>query len=354
MKDIPQAIILQGIQNFKLTDVALLVLLDYDWLLTFLDELEIVWTRPFTLPKLFFFLARYLAIATQLLQVHFGFDSQPDVSDCGHMADAIVPLSVLIFIFTESLMLLRTSAFYRGNKKVFFVIYSFYTSCCVAGVIAITVWTQNVHSTLLHHMGPIIGPSCGLQDSNDAVIVCIVGVLLGWELVITVLAFFSSWFEVRQLHRLHPVTMGPYTFKSLFQHLWNRGFIFYLCTVFVTLINLGLLIQDDESVFPGLLLSTERAAHSLAATNLILFTRSRSKNSRDSNDYADSITEVGHHDPDSKDTVELEERPNVRLSISDLEHQSHHSTSRMLDRLTLSVIPPIINVLPPSPTASHN
>jgi len=347
---------LEAVGEFKIVDIALFSLLVWDWIISFDDELSVVWMGSFTLPKFCFVVARYLTLATQSVQLSFGITINQERKCHIPLVASIIIMSFGIFIFTEALMLMRTIAFYRGKKKVYFLIFFMFIISCLAGIISLVFWVRDLRA--FTGSFELDGVACNIASKNQAIILGTFGVLLAWEAIISGLVLRRSWVEsyryCKHCGNESGLRMG-YTFWDL---LYKHGFVFYLCTLGITVINLVLLIRGEDTIINAILLSAERTMHSLAATRLILFTRLQSQPSI-GDDTETTITgdvPLEEFDADHGD----EEDEDGKMDYSDSEHpQSELEEIEPLPRrsnLAISVphsemLGPAINVLPPSPTA---
>jgi len=215
------------------------------------------------------------------------------------------------------------------------------------------------------------GTICDIAAKNRVLILGTFVVLFAWETIITALVFRRAWVESFLCCRHCGNSTGSRMQGSLWALLYNHGFLFYLCTLVVTAANFALLVDGGKGRLDSLFLSGERTIHALSATRLILFTRLQSQSSTDTNTSLATdlqLEELGgdhhhhHHyeEPDDEDgKADYSDSEQPANTLSEIEEENElelpslpgtRSSSRT-QVVTRELPGPIINVLPPSPTA---
>jgi hypothetical protein len=106
---------LLGNYEFHTSNYALLV---YDYMLTFGEEVEKMWSRPFTLPTLLFYINRYVThFQFIIIQVAF-HETTWSVSMCNRYVKFAGASTTSLVAVAELIMILRVYALYLGNKKI--------------------------------------------------------------------------------------------------------------------------------------------------------------------------------------------------------------------------------------------
>jgi len=290
------------------------------------------------------------------------------------MIAGLIIMTIGIFIFTESLMLLRTIAFYRGNMKVYSLIFSLFIVSCIAGVISLIIWVHSLRATLRNMFTDPDDTICDLALKNQILILGTFAVLLTWETIITALVLRQAWVESLLCCRHCDNSTGTRTQGSFWGLLYKHGFLFYFCTLAITVINFALTVHGEINRLNSLFLSVERTIHTVAATRLILFTRLQNKSSTDMRtSFATDLQleELAgdhhhhhhhyHHQEESDEDAKMDysDSEHLQNTLSEIEEidetglssPSETRSSSRTEVVTREVLGPTINVLPPSPTA---
>ncbi|KAA1478232.1 hypothetical protein DENSPDRAFT_661922 [Dentipellis sp. KUC8613] len=122
MVDLPERIDIAQSQAVSYSEVACVVLLTYDTLITFSDEVEYIWKRQWTHPKVFYILARYIPLLVQLALLALNVNGSSGLHwvlvDCRKWM--ILQASVLQITITtvDAILLLRVYALYNRSRAL--------------------------------------------------------------------------------------------------------------------------------------------------------------------------------------------------------------------------------------------
>lgn len=252
-------------------DVAVTALMLHEYSITFASEVKYIWSARWNAPKVLYFITKYLALISQIIQINYSVRFNVSSESCVTLVRLQSALTYIVFVVTEALLLLRTSAMYKTRRAVFPALALLYFASMIAGIIVLAMWTTKIHFQLAP--SPKLIPGCSFSHGNPVILIAF-AILAAWEFTIFILASAKGWME-------HTSTGA-----SLLKIFYKDGFQFYIYSACVTIINIVVLFAASPE-YIGLILSLERSAHAICATRLLLHVRSVSQHtSNDTEDVA--------------------------------------------------------------------
>ncbi|KDQ55170.1 hypothetical protein JAAARDRAFT_37700 [Jaapia argillacea MUCL 33604] len=112
----------EGLQAVNRSSVAALVFLFYDIVLTFDDEVNLIWSRPWSYTKFLFFYVRYMAAATQVSALFVTAEISPHFTYTQHQCliwevwQGVASMSLIMAV--DVVLILRVHALYSGNPTI--------------------------------------------------------------------------------------------------------------------------------------------------------------------------------------------------------------------------------------------
>ncbi|KAF8121556.1 hypothetical protein EV363DRAFT_480209 [Boletus edulis] len=245
-----------GLQISKYFNVGGMAILAYDYVITLEDEARWVWGRKWDVTRFVFTVSRYLPFVGVGLTGYAAFRtaSQP----CPPSLEENI-IHILGIIAAEVLLLLRTYAFWQGDKRV---LYGLVAYACVT--IGAAVATNVTPTHLLPEGNPI--PGCLLVSGRNSTFVYLF--LLIFEIVILCLTAYKRFHSYRDV-------------SSAIVYATYRDSMFYIaCIIFVTFANVIL-----DGIFPtqfsNLLDIPQITLHSVLASRILFNLRKSSVDPRE-------------------------------------------------------------------------
>ncbi|KAN0082566.1 hypothetical protein V8E55_008361 [Tylopilus felleus] len=206
---------LAGLQTSKYFNIAGMAILIFDYVITLEDEARWVWGRKWDATRLVFTVSRYLPFAGTALTAYAALRSNSD--PCGPSSgQSSSVVHMLGIVAAEVLLILRTYAYWQGNKLVLYGLLA-YCAVTIAGAIGISaVQTQLIP-------GAQSPPGCYLTAGRDGTLLALL--LLVFEMVIlflTVYKHFRSYRDVR---------------ISIVHTLYRDGMFYIACIILITFAN---------------------------------------------------------------------------------------------------------------------
>jgi hypothetical protein len=223
--------------------------------ITLEDEARWVWGRNWDATRVVFTVSRYLPFAGAAMTAYSALRSNSD--PCGPSSgQSSTIVHILGIIAAEVLLILRTYAYWQGNKSVLYGLLA-YGAVTIAGAIGISVVpTQFIP-------GAQSPPGCYLTAGRDGTLVYLF--LLVFEMVIlflTVYKYFRSYRDMR---------------ISIMYTVYRDGMLYIVCIILITFANTIL-----DGVFPiqfsDLLDIPQITLHSVLASRIMFNLRKSAYN----------------------------------------------------------------------------
>ncbi|KAI5115226.1 hypothetical protein M0805_001263 [Coniferiporia weirii] len=236
----------------------------YDWLITFCDEVDLVWYSKWNSGKLLFFATRYLAFvdsATFLTQVRMNvcansFAKRLRVSlEVVSLRVTIIPpdLTILGVVFAELLMITRVYALWGSSRPILL-----FLTCSIGVVITVILIIKDEN---LVYGPPALGlPPCTLTYMNTKPYYTAFALLMVLECIVMLLTFWKGivhcW-QISTIYGKQRLIDGALYFSLLFA---------LSATNFVVLLR-GRFYNGN---YHGILTGVQRMLHSVVMSRMIL------------------------------------------------------------------------------------
>jgi len=205
--------------------LASLVLLFYDYLCTFDQEVKRVWLRPCSLGKSLFFLNRYLPLFSLTL-VYLGFKIGLSAAGCRRLYTTTAWLSRFEISVAQAILYLRTIALWARNRWILRSLVVLWMSIAVPSILVTKTYTDSLRF-YAGHLEPFKG--CIVVNTNPIIFVAYV-LLLVSETTVVILTMIRAYKHLRHSN-------------SWWVHqLYARGFLFYFYLLGFTLLNMTFII----------------------------------------------------------------------------------------------------------------
>ncbi|KAN0087854.1 hypothetical protein V8E55_006475 [Tylopilus felleus] len=128
---------LAGLQTSKHFNVSGMAILMFDYVITLEDEARWVWGRTWDATRLVFTVSRYLPFADAAMTAYVALrsNSEPCGPSSGQSSSIVHMLGI---IAAEVLLVLRTYAYWQGNKRVLYGLLA-YGGVTIAGAVGISI-----------------------------------------------------------------------------------------------------------------------------------------------------------------------------------------------------------------------
>ncbi|KAI0045044.1 hypothetical protein FA95DRAFT_173081 [Auriscalpium vulgare] len=228
-------------------------LLVWDWLCTFDQEVEYVWSGSWNLGQVLFLLNRYPPFIDTFISLHLLTAVRISAEQCKRQFTAVTWLITSGVLISEFILLLRTYAIWERRRWVLIL------CCSIAAFLyapAILVTELEVKSLRFADARTDGRPGCALEHAGSIIFISYVLLMIS-ETIIFVLTAIKA---VQHLRR----TRSPMVVA-----LYRDGVLFYFYILIVTLANVIVPVAAP-SAFANWLATPQRALHSIMCTRVLL------------------------------------------------------------------------------------
>lgn len=231
---------------------ASLTVLAYDYLCTFKQEVDYVWSCPWAPALPLFYLNRYLPFVDQviLLQLQVSVNSRQACLIEGSLAICLFNIGSII---SQTIIILRTIAFWGTNRFIGYAL-GFVAIC--SWIIAISIVTVLVASI---EYSPLDFPArgCPVRGASDKISALYITIFL-IELLIVILTAIKALSHVRQSR------------SSWVKEIYRDGLFFCVCMLCITFINIVVPRLCLPLELKGIFTLPQRVLHSIVCNRVVL------------------------------------------------------------------------------------
>ncbi|KAG0709684.1 hypothetical protein DFH29DRAFT_10556 [Suillus ampliporus] len=239
------------LQISKYANLGGLAILIYDYCITFQDEVQWGWSRPWGVTRVIFTISRYLPFVGTGMTAYTALRvSGPCVPN---LATEIIHTTSIVA--AEGLLVLRTWAFWQRSRRVLIGLLTF------SAVTTITATVVNASPNLIPGGEAI--PGCYFESSRNTVVVY--SILALFESVILILTAYKRFRNYRDSQ------------NSIVTTVYRDGMVYMLCIITITVTNVIV-----DSIFPigysNMFDALQIVLHSVLASRILF--RLQSSNDR--------------------------------------------------------------------------
>lgn len=255
-------------RTYQLFQGPSVLLLGYDYLLTFSDEIELVWAKEWSIPNIIFYFNRYLPFLDALLLLLGTFLNPSDAraqSTCSALYKGHAWLVSIGVNIAECLFIIRTYAIWDNQTVI------------AVGLLASLLGTFAVESFYLARVessfgfirspSPAVFPGCFPTQVDTSSATPAYLTLFIYETVVFLITFYKLLLRRLENHG------SP---SNLLKTLIRDGLTFYFLISAISLVNL-ILLRTLPAEYGLVLNSFHRFLHSILAARLILNLRRAAK-----------------------------------------------------------------------------
>ncbi|KAG2048252.1 hypothetical protein BDR06DRAFT_783732 [Suillus hirtellus] len=232
------------LQTVKYANLGSLAILVFDYCITFSEEVQCTWFKPWDLTRVIFIISRYLPFAGVGMTA---YDALRVSDQCTSAVEENI-VHVICIVAAEALLVIRTWAFWQKSRKLLIglVVYSVLT--IIAAIAA-----DSTPTMLIPGEEPPSG-TCYFESTRNATIVYLF--LAMYESVMLILNVYKRVHDYKNLRSRIVIT------------LYHDGMFYMLCILTVTLVNViigGALPSAYSNMFDSLQL----VVHSVLASRIL-------------------------------------------------------------------------------------
>ncbi|KAI0319444.1 hypothetical protein OF83DRAFT_790757 [Amylostereum chailletii] len=252
-------------QAFQYVQVAGMALFAYDSVILFTDEVNLIWKSRWTIPKVLYFLSRYVPFVDLSVNLYQTLaHPQPSPETC-HQLFIFVGWSMAVgMALSEVVMILRVYAMWDRSRSVLYGLGTLWLGLVATSLYLIDTATRTFSFIAIPFPGAsgchyTVGRSFRLATS----FLC----LLVMEIAIVTLMVWAAATRWR----------SRYVFKSFdmtFKKLYFDGVFFFVCLLALSTLNILLtFLIPDNPALTLIFVVPLRVAHAILSCRLLLNTR---------------------------------------------------------------------------------
>lgn len=244
---------LTKLQTAKYTNLGSLAILVLDYCITFSEEVQWTWSKPWDVIRIIFVISRYLPFAGVGMTA---YDALRVSDQCASTLEGNI-IHIIGIVAAEALLVIRTWAFWKKSKRLLIglLIYSMAT---VIGAAAMNILPN--HQLISTDVSMIPG-SCGFESSRNAALVY--AILALFECVILVLTAYKWFYDYRDSEIQ----------TSIVTTVYGGSMLYMMCIIAITVTNV--IIDAALPVgFTNIFDTLQLVIHSVLASRILFHLRS--------------------------------------------------------------------------------
>jgi len=242
-------------QTVTYVDLVAATLVIYDYVLTFRDEVELVWSTKWNIGKVLFVATRYPAFADTAMVLLHQF-AVLSARQCGFIYRAIGWMLGAGIGVAEIILTMRTIVIWRRSRVIMILL----PLLLVCFWVPLLWFLNEALSSLVFAPPPREGlPGCFLASQKNILFVCFI-LIMGFETVILALTLIKAVGHFRQAN------------STLVLVLFRDGIMNYIYLFILSVINVIVLLTAHHG-YSTLLTALQRVMHSILSARILLHLR---------------------------------------------------------------------------------
>lgn len=243
-----------GIQTSKYCNVAGLGVLIFDYFLTLEPEVRWTWNRRWNVIRVLFVISRYMAFAAAGMTAYAAIATRAN-EDCRHFSQASNAIHIICIVAAEGLLIIRTYAFWKQNKRLLAVLL-----VLAAISIACAVSITQVIGNLAAPPDPSAPPTsnCTFEAGRSSAIQY--GFLVAYELLLMSLTVFKRYQDYRDSN------------SRLVRAIFHGGVRYMTAIIFVSIVNILIMSVVPQS-YDEMMDVPQLVLHSMLASRVLFSLR---------------------------------------------------------------------------------
>ncbi|KAG2032570.1 hypothetical protein BDR03DRAFT_969739, partial [Suillus americanus] len=186
---------------FSYFTVAASIGLTYDWVLTFGQEVELIWRQRWSLMTFLYLIVRYVGIGYTVMDI---LSNVPTISmtdtSCLIINDAVNWMGEAVNVLLGVIMIARLHAMYQRSRKVLIFLVVIFMAIRIANVVMATIITMQTAGEEFVLSGTYL---CNFDYGGDSVLLIAMGWILDtvWEVLALCLAVWIAVKHFRELRK---------------------------------------------------------------------------------------------------------------------------------------------------------
>ncbi|KAF8890392.1 hypothetical protein BD779DRAFT_267657 [Infundibulicybe gibba] len=250
--------VVQDLRFVNYFDVASFTILVYNYILTFSQELDVIWMSRWTITKVFFVLTRYIPFFDMALLMYHLFSPDLRGHACSVVFQGTLWLFFICLVIAEGILTLRTWTIWGRSHPILNIVLP--VVFAMFGVSELSMMTVFAKSLIVGPGVPAPPPSCLVTGKTHAIVIC-------WTILMLHDAFMLA-VMVTQGFKTFPLYGNSGLFKVA-----QRDGITYYCYIFALSILNIVIVLTQSTNYLFLFAPLECVIHSVLTANIIFHIR---------------------------------------------------------------------------------
>ncbi|KAF8887424.1 hypothetical protein CPB85DRAFT_1441729 [Mucidula mucida] len=257
---------LEHMQIVTYFDVASTALLVHEYILTFEQEVTLIWPSAWNITKILYLLTRYLPFVDAVLVLWHQFTPNMPLDQCYLAYKSTGWMFTISFAMAEVILTIRTWAVWNRNRLLTFALPIFYIACWAPDFTFMGIFLDSMR----FGVPPIENfQGCLVTAGNPILSWCWI-LLMIYEGVMLLLMAIKAFGEFRNVHAGTPQLLAGILKDGILYYLY----LFVLSTINVVIIRVLPILQHD---FANLFSFFERVIHAVLTCRVIINIRVQAK-----------------------------------------------------------------------------
>ncbi|KLO08906.1 hypothetical protein SCHPADRAFT_588002 [Schizopora paradoxa] len=260
-------------------------LLFYDTVLCFGDDVQYIWKARWSAGKVLYIVARYFAFVDLTLLLIYSLDPSLSPSRCRIMYETSAWFQVVGVLVAEILLIIRTYALYQRNSYVLAYLICLELGLTIPSIIFINQSFGLMDCEFLNNFEVNAYFSSSLfyldiQSPAPTILPClpITEDTMTWFAFMCICIFDFNVSVLTVYKGFHQWSIGM-SRAPLVRTIYRDGGLYFICLFVVSLANVLLLKEKQDSAYYLLLIGLQRVLHAVLTSRLIINVRRASKES---------------------------------------------------------------------------
>jgi len=262
------------------TQVAMLTLLAYDYIISLPQEVSYMWFSNWSWIKILYLFSRYSPFLDTTLAIEEKLNPHNSLASCNRTMTFNTIFFGLGIGISDLILLIRTYAMYQKSRKVLLFLVLLWVVLAAVNLLAATKWTGSFSDSELIELPGI--PSCFLAGENKDGLINYISLLVGETAVVAL----TIWKGLRDYH--YCKYGFPRATQSVVKTFYLDGISFYMCILPITLGSV--LVLEFAPPQLQILNTPLRVMHSILCCRLVIHVREVAN--PDDNRTAENLSDV--------------------------------------------------------------
>lgn len=239
-------------------NVSIIAVLAYDYVLTFEQEISLVWDSSWSLVKILFVVVRYPPFVTSSLILYASLFSTISESTCHGLISLSACMILLGACASDAILLIRTWALWNRDKRIAIILGAISVGAVACMIVVCTLWQK----TIIFPLNEARNSRCPPVDEGK-LLVMMIGVFVFVSmsmLILTVMRMlkFSNLSQQRG-------------FRNRLVHVFYRdGMAFFIQMLFISIGNIIMIATASlTSVDKDMLIFLQHIIHSILSARVL-------------------------------------------------------------------------------------